>query len=327
MSLFSSSRAAVAVGAFVLLTACGTSAANDAATSSAPTTRTVSTVFGDVQVPATPQRVAAVSYDTPWQLQSLDVRPIATIDYSRWTDQFTPEQLAFVADAAKIGTYGQPNFEALAAATPDLIVGTADEIDQPTYDKLAVIAPTVIVSGDSRGDWQSLTQRVAEATGRTDAWIADRAAYEKLRDETRATYSSVIDGNTWAHFSFGDDTGQFSIQLPTGSTGNLVVDEMGMKYPPAALALPDPDARGYSSPSLEQLPVVFDGVTAALTFEQPNGAPYEGITAITDSPLFRELPVSRDGHVFHLRTVVTDYDTAQTWIREVTGEALQPLAG
>lgn len=324
MSLSRFRRAAVAAGALVMLTACGTSAATD--TSPAPTTRTVSTVYGDVQVPATPQRVAAVSYDTPWQLQSLDVRPVATIDYARWSNQFTPQQMDFVADAAKIGTFAEPNFEALAAAAPDLIVGTADEIDQPTYDKLAAIAPTVIASGGSRGDWQTLTERVAEATGRTDAWKADRAAYEKLRDDTRSTYRSVIDANTWVHFSFGDDTGQFSVQLPTGSTGNLVVNEMGMKFGAGASALPDPDGRGYSSPSLEQLPTVFDGVTAALTFEQPDGTRYDGITAITDSALFRDLPVNRDGHVYYLKTVVTDYDTAQDWIREVTTNALEPLS-
>lgn len=325
MPFFRSARATLVVAALVVLTACSTSAADNAA--SAPATRTISTVYGEVVVPSSPQRVAAVSYDTPWQLKSLDVRPVATIDYARWADQFTPEQRAFVADAARIGTFGQPNFEALAAATPDLIIGSADEIDQPMYDKLAAIAPTVVVTGDSRGDWTSLTRQVAEATGRTDAWQADRAAYEQLRDQTRATYGPVIDGNTWIHFSFGDDSGQFSVQLPTGTTGNLVVNEMGMTYSAAAAQLPDPDNRGYASPSLEQLPVVFDGVTAALTFRQPDGEPYDGITAITDSQLFRDLAVSRADHVFYLTTEVTDYDTAQTWIKEVTSNALQPLAG
>ncbi|MFK4730268.1 ABC transporter substrate-binding protein [Agromyces mediolanus] len=315
---------AAAAAATALLAACSGGA--DATTGSGADTVTVASAYGDVEVPTDPQRVAAVSYDTPWQLMSLDVQPIATIDYSQWADSYTPEQLDFIADAEAIGTFGEINFEALTAAAPDLIIGDAYEVDEATFARLEDIAPTVIVGGDAdRGDWTAITKSAAAAVNRLDVWEADRAAYEALRDRTIEEYRDVIDGNVWINFSLGNDAGQFSVQLPSGSNGNLVVNEMGMAYGPGAASLTD--AAGYASLGLEQLPTVFAGVTAAITFAQPDGTPYEPIQAIMDTELFRSLDVAKNDRVFTLSTSVTDYDTAQDWIAELTTNVLEPLAG
>ncbi len=322
------------IGAFVALTATfalvtgcasvtGTPAAD--ADSTASETFTMTTVYGDVDVPTTADRIAAVSYDTPWQLMSLDVQPIATIDYSRWLDSYTSEQQAFIADAANIGTFGEINFEALASATPDLIIGDAYEVDEATFTRLSDIAPTVILGGDVRGDWQSLTKQAAEATGTTEVWEASKAAYEELRDSTREKYADVIKNNVWINFSFGDEAGQFSVQLPTGSTGNLVVNEMGLAYGPGA-QIEDTEQRGYVALPLEQLPTVFEGVTQALTFAAADGAILTGIQEIMDSDIFQTLDVAKTGNVYSLASSVTDYETAQDWINELTEKVLEPLS-
>jgi iron complex transport system substrate-binding protein len=307
---------------FALVTACAPDA--PAADGDAGTF-TMTTVYGDVEVPADPERIAAISYDTPWQLMSLDVQPIATIDYSRWLDSYTPEQQAYIADAANIGAYGELNFEALASATPDLIIGDAYEVDEATFERLSDIAPTVILGGEDRGDWQSLTEQAAEATGTTDVWTASKAAYEELRDATKEKYADVIANNVWINFSFGDEAGQFSVQLPTGSTGNLVVNEMGLAYG-AGAQLDDTEQRGYVALPLEQLPTVFDGVTQALTFAATDGVIYEGIQEIIDSEIFQTLEVAKSGNIYSLTSSVTDYETAQDWINELTEKVLEPLS-
>jgi len=320
-------RAVLAIAAaftVALLSGCASAASvPPSGTSTASTT--VTSAYGDVTVPEKPQRVAAVSYDTPWQLMSLDVKPVATIDYSRWADSFTTAQMDFVADAAKVGTFGEINFEALTAARPDLIIGTADEIDEATYERLRSIAPTVITGGADRGDWQSISEQTAAATGTTATWQAEKAAFETLRDETRATYRDVIEGNRWINFSFGDEPGQFSVQLPTGSTGDLVVNEMGLAYGPGAASIADTDGRGYVAFPLEQLPTVFEGVTVALTFASADGTPNATIADIMNTPLFQTLPVAQSGHVYGMRSSVTDYVTAQDWVHELIDTVLQPL--
>lgn len=314
--------AATAALALALLAGC----ASPAQMSAPPTSATVESVYGPVEVPEHPQRVAGVSYDTPWQLMSLGVKPVATIDYSRWADSYTAEQIDYISDATKVGTYGEINFEALASARPDLIVGDADEVDESTYQRLSTIAPTVIVGGADRGDWQQITEQTAAATGTTDTWTASRAAYETLRDETKETYRAVIEGNRWVNFSFGDEPGQFSVQLPTGATGDLVVDELGLGYGPGAASLVDTDGRGYVSLPLEQLPTVFDQVTYALTFSAVDGTPYDGIEEIRASPLFQSLDVARTGDIYAMRSSVTDYETAQQWVHELVDNVLQPLS-
>lgn len=307
-----------------LLAGCSSATATPSDTTDGDTT-TVASAYGDVQVPADPQRVAAVSYETPWQLMAVGVQPIATMDYSRWSDSFTPEQLDWVADAADVGGFRDLNYEAIAAARPDVIVADSYEVDEESYEQLSAIAPTVVVEGSARGDWETTSEQAAAAVGRLDEWAAGKASYEQVRDETKDRYRDVIEGNTWVNFSFGDDVGQFSVQLPTGSTGHLVVDEMGLAYGPG-VPLEDPDNFGYRSFSVEELPQVFTGVTVALTFSGPDGALLPGVQEVVDSPVFQTLPVAADGHVYGIFVSVSDYVTAQQWVEELTSTVLQPLS-
>ena len=322
---WSAALSTLSVLTLAALAGCGSGgAAADASPSGGAGTRTVDTAYGAVEVPADPQRVAAVSYDTPWQLMALDVTPVAVPDYSAWIDEFSTEQQDFVAGLATVGTYGELNEEAVAAAVPDLIIGDANEVDEATYTRLSQIAPTVIVGGANRGDWQSISEQTAQAVDRTEVWEATRATYEGTRDRLRTQYADVIAAHRWIHFSLGNDASQFSVQQPSGSTGNLVVNELGLTYGPHVPADDDPDA-GYGSYPLEQLGTVFDGVTVALTFVNADGSTNPSIQAIEDNPLFQRLQVARDGHVFGLSTSVTDYVTATAWTDELEKKVLSVL--
>lgn len=294
-----------------------------AATSATGDSRVVKTAYGEVTVPAVATRVAALSYDTPWQLMSLGVTPVAVQDYGKWISEFTPAQQAFVEGVATIGSYGELNFEAVAAADPDLIVGDADEIDEATFKRLSQIAPTAIVKGDSRGDWKSITTALAEATGTSAAAETAQATYTATLDRLKSQYADVIAGNTWVHFSIGDDASQFSVQQPTGATGNLVVNELGLKYGPGVPT--DYSESGYGSYPLEQLGTVFEGVTVALHLLNADGSTSESVQAILDNPLFTRLKVATTGKVFGLTTSVTDFVTANEWLEELEKKVLATL--
>jgi iron complex transport system substrate-binding protein len=299
----------------------GTAAGGDAGGD----TVVVDSVYGEITVPVEPERIAAVSYDTPWQVMSLDVPVVATIDYSQWIDGYTADQQAYIADAAKVGTYGEINFEALAGAAPDVIVGDAYEVDEATFTRLSEIAPTVIVGGDERGDWQNVTEDLATALGAHDTWDEAKASYEARRDEVKEQYAEVIAANTWANFSLGDEAGQFSIQLPSGSTGNLIVNEMGLAYGDG-IPLDSGDGAGYVAFPLEQIGTVLDGVTVGLTYENPDGTKMPAIQDIIDSSLFQQLEIAKTGHVYGLVANVTDYRSAEEWIDELAVKVLEPLS-
>src|SRR5262249_33101001 len=66
-------------------------------------------------------------------------------------------------------TFGQLNFEALAALRPDLIVATHSGITKDEYGRLAEIAPTLGQTGDFPDfavPWQDQTRSIAKAHGR-----------------------------------------------------------------------------------------------------------------------------------------------------------------
>lgn len=286
-------------------------------------TRSVDSVYGEVTVPDKPERVAAVSYDTPWQLMSLDVTPVAAQDYGRWIESFSQAQQDFVDGVPTIGTFGEINYEAIAATDPDLIIGEAGEVDEAAFKRLSDIAPTVVVGGETRGDWADITEDTAAAVGRTELWAEQKASFEATRDRIKTDYADVIADNRWIHFSLGDDASQFSVQQPTGATGNLVVNELGLQYGPGVPT--DYADNGYGSYPLEQLGPIFDGVTVALTFANADGSPNETIQAIEENELFTRLAVAQNDRVFRLVTSVTDYQTAEAWLDELEQQVLSVL--
>lgn len=311
---------AAALAVVTLTAGCSSSETNSGDTD----TRTVDTAYGSIEVPVAPERVVAASYDTPWQLMSLGVEPVATQDYSGWIEEFTPEQQTFVAELPTIGPFGDYNFEAIASVDPDIIVGDITEIDQATYDRLASIAPTVVVEGASRGDWENITSGLASALGKEDALQESRATYESTLDRLKSAYAQVISDNVWAHISIGDEDGQFSIQQPTGTIGNLVVNELGLKY---GAGIPtDFTDRGYGSYSVEQLADILAGVTVVMYPLNADGSISDGMLTILGNTLFGRLPASETNHVLGLSTSATDYRTANKWLEEVEATVLAPLS-
>ncbi|MFZ4895691.1 ABC transporter substrate-binding protein [Plantibacter sp. Mn2098] len=304
-----------------VLTACSSTTASSGTASGE--THTLTTAYGTVEAPVSPERVVAASYDTPWQLMSLGVKPIATQDYGKWIKEFTPEEQQFVKGLPTIGTFGEVNFEAIAKEKPDIIVGDADEIDQATYKRLSAIAPTIVAKGKSRGDWAAVTEQLAAAVGKTDSWTEAKATYTATLDRLKSQYAKQMSSNTWVHFSLGDDAGQFSIQQPTGSIGNLVVNELGLKYGPGVPV--EQDDSGYGSYPLEQLGTVFSSVTVAVHPLNADGSVPPAIQAILDNELFTRTEVAQSHHVYGMRTIITSYVTANEWLKEFEGTVLEHL--
>jgi iron complex transport system substrate-binding protein len=295
------------------------SAASEAPSASG--TRTVPTAYGDVEIPTDPQRVVAASYDTPWQLMAVGVVPVGVQDYARWIDSFAQDQQDFIAGIPTIGSFGELNFEAIAAAQPDLIVGDAYEIDQATYEQLAAIAPTAIVEGDSRGDWKAISSAIADAAGAGDALAEAIETYDAELARITAAYPDAL-ALPWVHVSLGDTEGEFSIQYTTGITGSIIFDELGATLAPS---VPDvtPDY-GYASYSLEAMGDLLADAEVVIHFLNADGSDNPLIAAVLASPFF-DPPAKAAGQVFGITASVTDYVTATQYIQEIESTVLQHL--
>src|SRR3569833_2884815 len=164
-------RAAGALAATALtlaLAACGGSSEEDsaAAPSSEATETTVVTAFGDVTVPAEPERVVTLAESALDVALGVGITPVGTTA-SRGGDK-PPAYLG--EDAAAIpavATVREPNLEAILQAEPDVILAAAG-LQQAQYDALSAIAPTVVPEAPAAGEWEEPLHTYAEALGAAD---------------------------------------------------------------------------------------------------------------------------------------------------------------
>jgi iron complex transport system substrate-binding protein len=177
--------AAVAAVALVL-SACGSDEeSTTTASAAAADDVTVSTLYGDVTVPAEPERVITLAESALDVALSVGVTPVGTTA-SRGGDTAP----AYLGDEAAgipvVATVSEPNLEAILEAGPDVILAAAG-LEQAQYDALAAIAPTVVPEAPERGDWQAPLHTYAEALGADERLteeldaLADRAA--ALKDD------------------------------------------------------------------------------------------------------------------------------------------------
>ncbi|WP_374023293.1 serine/threonine-protein kinase [Mycobacterium sp. HNNTM2301] len=126
--------------------------------------QTLTTKFGTVKLAKRPTAIAALGPGDPDAVLSLGAQPVlmnaANATVPNWLQPLlhsSPPVFA-AADTA-----------AITAAKPDLIIDTGD-IDQPTYNALAAIAPTLAQPADNTQGWTWQTQLnwIATALGRTD---------------------------------------------------------------------------------------------------------------------------------------------------------------
>ncbi|QQM24482.1 ABC transporter substrate-binding protein [Rhodococcus sp. P-2] len=285
-------------------------------------TRTVQTHYGPVDVPVDPQRIVAVSYNTPWQLQAVGAQPVATLDYSAYIDQFTPAQQKFIDGLSSVGVFLEVNREAVVAAAPDLIVGDAYEIDEDMFRELSKIAPTAVYSGTNRSDWRTVAEGVADAVNKGSALTSNREKYQAMQERIRTEYSAQLRGNRWAQVAIGGSEGLFSILYPTGVTGAMLADLDVTR----GEFIPDLNpSTGFEAFPFEQLEMLRD-VTVVIYPKQPDGTDSAGMKSIFANPLWSRIPAIASGQSFGISTQVTDYGTAINWLSELESGALEALS-
>ncbi len=213
----------------IILSACGATdkveTDQSSETDTNGTTKMISTVNGEIEIPVKPQRIVAEEY--LGSLIALDVIPVGAPGLTIQNYYFKDELLG-VADT---GAYGQLSTESILALNPDLIISGNEE----SYEMLSKIAPTVVIPyGDLKNAHEELTffgqllgkekeaeawlknydQRIAEAKAKVDVVIAEDASFSIMEDTDKATYV------------YGDNFGR---------GGQPVYQALGRK-PPSAVA-------------------------------------------------------------------------------------------
>ena len=155
------------LGLVVMIAGCtGESAEQKSASSH--TTRVVSHIMGDTEVPENPQRIVVLSVEATETLLALGIKPVGAVRSE--TADPSETWFAHIRDEMDgvpvVGLETQINLEAVASLQPDLIIGIKAR-QEALYPQLSAIAPTVFTN-EFQGRLRENLVQVSDAVDRVD---------------------------------------------------------------------------------------------------------------------------------------------------------------
>ena len=254
-----------------LLAACGNDSSSS--TTEAPTTRTITDSRGPAEIPVKPTRIAALVGSAEIDVMLLGLTPVFSGTYaSGWVD--LPAGIA-TSDMVP------PSIEAVASATPDLLIGWHWLSEDPTWVALGEIAPAVTLP-DEGSDWRAIFQLVADAVNRADVGETVLAAFDARVAELRALIEAQPPITAALLGSF--EAGKFWWWEPSYDTNRHMAS--------VGIAIDGPAERG-ADLSYE----VLSDVTAPWIILTGTPGTDDGTDDLTSSPLWAELPAVKNDQV------------------------------
>lgn len=148
----------------------------------------VQTAHGEAVVPQNPGRVAVYDLGAVDTLSKLGVKIGASVDAQRLAYLDAP-----LKDAVKAGTLFEPNYEALNAYNPQLIVIGSRMAKDKVSDELAKLAPTIDMTAQTDNMKESAKARI-DAYGRIFGKQAEADALKAEIDKTFADAKAAAQG-------------------------------------------------------------------------------------------------------------------------------------
>ncbi|MCE0768014.1 ABC transporter substrate-binding protein [Pseudonocardia kujensis] len=300
---------ALAAAALTALVAAACSGPSQAPSTSAPEPSaaaqhafpvTLKHAYGETTIPAAPTRVVTIGFNEGDFALALGVVPLAEREFFGgfdWQDRPWAAGAKHGAQPVALSSSELP-LETIAGLEPDLILGVYSFIDQPTYERLSAIAPTVAqptANGEgAAATWQEQTRITGQALGRTDrAEQLITETEQKLEDAAAPSFAGrtlamdfMVDGTP---YKLGTD--DLRAQLFTGlgftvpaSTETLSPETLGPLDQDVIVSMGRTQEQ-YDSPVLHDLNAVKQGrivnmggyttpFAGALGYSSPLSLPY-----------------------------------------------------
>lgn len=310
------SLAAAAVLGFT--TAGCTSGGSEAEAAAEKETVTFAADNGEVEIPAEPERVIATGYAVPVLLEA-DAPLVGISEWSRGINFMTDEDLETYESTEKImGEQADSiNYDAVEQVDPDVIIlgVPLPVLGDVNMDRLEQIAPVVVLGPTRPDSWKDLGGRQAEAAGVLSNWDEQKEIYYAKAGELKDKYAAVLEGVRFGHLgAYGDlSAGEFQREYG-GSYGTHIAGDLGVEY---YGQVKDASAGGASEvseySSIEELPASFAEADYITYTVQDDGTPPAEVQYVMDSPLWKNLPAVKAGHLIPIR-----YSEAATYASALT---------
>lgn len=317
-----------AVTATAVLTGCGSDSDGDSKGASGAT-RVVTADNGEITIPVEPKRIVATGYAVPVLIEA-NAPLIGISTWPRGLALMTETERATYEKLHKIGgaTTTETNYEAIAAAKPDvIIIGVPKPVlGELDLKRLESIAPVVAIGPSLPSAWRELSARQADAAGRAGYTEEARKSYEKRAGELKAKYASVVGGLKVGHVGAYTQSSQGSFQREFGgSWGTNIAQDIGLEYYGEVKKKAGGSSDVSETPSIEELPASLGEADMITYTVDDDGTPSASVQYVLDSPLWKNLPAVKAGKAFPIRyTAAATYPSARRTL-DVIDQALAPL--
>ncbi|MCY1136688.1 iron-siderophore ABC transporter substrate-binding protein [Actinoplanes sp. Pm04-4] len=309
--------AATLVVAAAAITACGTTTVEPAAENTAPpasqtcaddTTKTstdpVSMTDGvgrKVELAKPAQRVAVLEWQQTEDLLTLCLNPVAVADPKGYGTYVKAEPLP--AGVANAGERGEPDFDALYATNPDLIVVEAFKADDELITKLEKRGVPVLatVGADAKGqiaNMKKVFSMIGQATGRTERADLVLKQFDQHLAEAKQKVTATGDFLFFDGWIEGGNVvirpyGKGALFTELGEQLGLTpawTDKINSAYGSGGV---DP-AYGLAQTDIEGL----TAVGAATLFYSDDETPDSYVKELTKSPIWTALPAVKEKRAY-----------------------------
>ena len=251
--------------------------------------QTVQTQYGEVTIPADPQRVVVLSEGALDAALALGIEPVGVLARRGGTGvaDYVADK---VPNAQLVGTLQEINVEAIVALSPDVILADAG-FSEEQYQTISQIAPTVVPVTAPQAQWRDYFTLRAQALGKEAEGQEVLAAIEAKTAEVKAKAGSVA-GQTAAIIRWMEAG---PVVFTWKSMSGQTLAALGLTSVPLAESLEGPHTDVLS---LENLTEVDADWLVIAAFGDTGKAAYE---AVTTDPIYANLKAVKSGQV-----IVTD---------------------
>lgn len=291
----------------VNMTACGGDESSTTTTAAAMSdTREFTHAFGTSEIPTEPQRIVTTQdQNALLPLLELGVKPIGSTGFLdpetgegsfRRTEGFDTSGIEFV------GSYLEPNVEAIAALDPDLIVGAANQ-DPDVVALLEGIAPTIGIDVFGRSLTEALLD-FGDLVGQTDRAAELHDAYTARIDELKAAVDERHPGLTVTIVSTFE-AGTFVLQ-DCGQAMGTVAHDLDLGRPAAQQDLDRLACQQNPTFSVELLPDHDADVVLVVDYSgDVSGDAGSETRGFLAQPIWQQLQASQNGQLHVIDGTVT----------------------
>ena len=275
-----------------------TGSASSTATSSFPIT--MKHAYGETVIKSKPERVVTLDWNNADAVLALGIVPVGTAR-ANWGPVTDKGLLPWTEEKFKELGVDNPNvfndlegydYEAVAAAKPDIIVAPYSGMDEKAYKRLSEIAPTLPFRETAwKTTWREQTEEAAEALGlksEGEKLVSDTDAFIK---ETLVKYPNLAGKSVAMCYINAADLSSFSVYRTADPRGAYLTD-LGFTFPEKVEAQAKDKNAFYVQISSELAVDALSDTDIIITYGYD-----KTVAALKKDAIFSKIPAVKEGRV------------------------------